>query len=675
MRTLIIALFLAAECATAASGDPEFRFDPSRFDTSVDVCVDPYAYVNNRFLATTGIPPDRPMWGPRLQVVDRNQRMQKEVAERAAAAVAQGSAVGDALLVGTFFAAGLDERAVEAAGLRPVAADLARIDALRTRGELVALLADLSANGIHLAFSYYVWPKGDDPDRYGIYVEQGGLGMTSRESYLGDDEESKTLQQAYVDYLSGLLGLAGIEVADARRQAHAALAIETMLARASFSAAQMGEVRNLFAVRALPEVRTLAPHLGIDEFLRAHGHGSARDLSLAQPDFVRALDERIANAPIADWRAYLRTRLLDRMAPHLGSAFVERHFAFHGTAERGIPARPARWKQVLQALSEGPIHSAMGRLYVDAYLDPGAKPAALAMVSDVRAAFRARIERAAWMGESTRRAALGKIDRMVAKIGYPDRWPDLSALVLDASDHAGNQRAAWRFAQRRDDARLDLPVDRGEWRTPAYEVNARYQPQANEIIFPAPVLQAPVFDPAFDPALNYATLGMLVAHEMTHGFDPSGAQFDARGALREGWTAQDRRRFDALVARVERHYSAIEVAPGKHVDGKLTAGENIADLGGLAIAHDALVRRLSRDPVGSLDGWSQDQRFFLRFAWAWAMRVRPEFADLLLRVDTHAPDRFRALVPLSDLPAFAQAFACGKDAPMGRGARERIGIW
>lgn len=675
MRMLTLALLLAAESTLAASGDEAFRFDPSSFDRSVDACVDPYAYVNNRFLRGTEIPPDRPMWGPRFQVVERNQQMQKELAERAAAQVADGSARGDALLVGRFFAAGLDERAAEEAGLRPVAADLARIDAIRTREDVVMLLADHSANGIDLAFSYYTWPHADDPDRYGIYVEQGGLGMADRDSYARDDEEAKALQLAYHGYLAELFELAGASAADARRDAFAAYALESTLARASFSTAQMREVGNVFANRPLADVRAMAPNLRIDAFLAAHGHAAAREVSLAQPAFVRALDERLAHASIADWRAYLRARFLDRMAPHLGKAFVERHFAFHGTAERGIPVQRARWKQVLEALSAGPVNSAMGHLFVDAYLQPGAKPAALALVADLRAAFRARIERAGWMGDATRRAALEKIDRMVAKVGYPDRWPDLAGLELDASGYAGNQRAAWRFAQRRDDARLFQRVDRAEWYSPAYEVNARYEPQANQIIFPAPVLQAPVFDPGFDPALNYSTLGMLMAHEMTHGFDPSGAKFDASGALRDGWTADDRRRFDALVARVERHYSAIEVAPGRKVDGKLTADENVADLGGLAIAYDALQRRLARDPVAPLDGLAQEQRFFLRYAWAWSMLVRPEFADLMLRIDTHAPDRLRALVPLSDLPAFAQAFGCAADAPMSRGVRERIGIW
>lgn len=674
MRTLILALLFLAPAATAAPVDATFRFDPASFDLAFDPCVDPYAYVNNRFLQGAQIPPDRPMWGPRLQVVERNQQMQKELAQRAAARAAAGDASADERLVGIYYAAGLDERAADE-GLRQVLADLARIDGVRTREDVVALLADHSAQGIHLAFAYYVWPRASDPDRHGIYLEQGGIGMADRDSYERDDDEAKALQHAYLEYLEGLLELAGIAQPEARRQALAAYSIESTLARASFNTAQMREVENVFAVRSIEEVRGIAPNLRLDLLLAAHGHGAAREVSLAQPAFMRALDDRLAKASIADLRAYLRTRFLDRMAPYLGKAFVERHFAFHGTAQRGIPTQPARWKRVLDALSEGPANSAMGRLYVETYLQPGAKSSALGMVADLRAAFRARIERADWMQEETRRAALEKIDAMVAKTGYPDRWPDLDGLRFSPTDFAGNQRSAWRFAQRRDDARLSRRVDRDEWRTPVYEINARFEPQGNEIILPASMLQAPVFDPGFDPALNYAALGMIIGHEMTHGFDPTGAEFDARGALRDWWTAEDRRRFEALVARVEQRYSAIEVAPGKRVDGKLTAGENVADLGDLAIAYDALALRLARSPVAALDGLAQEQRFFLRYAWAWSMRVRPEFADLMLRIDTHAPDRLRALVPLSDLPAFAQAFACAKDAPMNRGARDRIGVW
>ncbi len=660
----------------AHADDAALPFDPSTFDRSVAVCENPYAYVNNTWLRATSIPDDRPMWGPRYAVIAQNQQQQREIAEGAAARLAGGDATGETALVGAFYAAGMDQAGIDAAGLRPVAADLARIDAIASRDDLFAYIADSSADGLSLVFDYWVWARAEDPDRHAIYVEQGGRGMADRDRYLAEDDASKTLRAAYRAYLAKLLALSGTPETDAANQADAALALETALARASLSTEQLRDLDNVFAIRPLGDARAIAPHFDWTRLLTLHGHAQAQDLSMAQPGFFRELDRQLATAPLAQWRAYLRTRLLDTLAPHLATPFAQQHFAFHKGAVQGVRTRPQRWREVIDALNaSAPAHFAMGRLYVDAHLTADAKPHALAMVADLRAAFRARIERAPWMAPATRRAALDKLERMGAKIGYPDRWPDLSGLAFDPHDHAGNLRAAWRFARRRNDARLDRPVDRAEWHSPAHEINARYYPQTNEFVFPAPMLVAPVFDPALDPALNYAALGLIIGHEMTHGFDDQGAQFMANGRRGDGWTADDRRGFQTLAQGVARRYAAFEIAPGQPVDGELTLGENIADLGGLAIAFDALQLAQARAPRGAIDGLSQPQRFFLRYASVWRNRTRPEFAALRLKTDPHAPDEFRALGPLGDLPAFSAAFGCRAGDAMYRAQRDAVGIW
>lgn len=682
MRLRLALLSVLALQSTAHAAESDLDFAPATFDSQVNVCRDPYGYVNNLWLRSTELPADKPMWGPRYAVIERNRQMQRDLAERAAAEVARGNAKGDTALVGAFFASGMDEGRIEAAGLRPVAEDLARIDAIGSREQLLAYLAQTSAQGIDLVFGYYVWPRYDDPNRYIIYIEEGGRGLSDRARYLDDDERSKTLRAAYRAYLAKLLEGSGIPAAEAGQQAEASFGLEQALARASLSPSDWDEPKNFFRVHSVDDAGKIAPHLDLKDFFAAQGHDSVAEISLAQPAFFRELDRQLAQAPLAQWRAYLRARLLDTMAPYLAKPFAEQHFAFHRQAVEGVTAMPPRWKQVLDVFNNSGITGmnaigmAMSRLYVATYLPPEAKPRAEAMVADLRAAFRARIENAAWMSETTRAAALDKLDRMGAKIGYPDRWPDLSGLSFDPHDYAGNVRAALRFAHRRMNDKLGRPADRDEWRIGLpHEINARYNWDTNEIYFPAPMLLSPAFDPKQDPALNYAVLGVIIGHEMTHGFDNLGARFDAGGRLRDWWTAEDKQRFETLGKRVVDRYAAHEIGPGQPVNGQLTLAENIADLGGLEIAYDALQRALEKKPVAKIDGLTQQQRFFLRYAMIWRNKTRPEFADLQLKTNPHAPEQFRALLPLSDMPEFSQAFACKAGDAMYREPKDRMGIW
>ena len=672
---LVLLFTLAAASASAIADDTRLELVPSQFDRSVSICENPYAHVNNAWLRSTELPADRPMWGPRYAVIERNQQMQRAIAERAAARVASGTSDGPSALVGSFYASGMDQARIDAAGLAPVADLLAGIDTIGSREDLLEFIGRTSAQGLDLVFDYHVWARGEDPARHIIYIEQGGLGMDDRERYLADDEQSRSLRASYLAHLTRLLELSGIASADASRQAREAMAIETALARASLSRRELRDLGNIFAVRKLGEVGKIAPGIDWNRFLARHGHRDVAELSLAQPGFFRELDQQLSKATLPAWRGYLRARLLDATAPYLSRSFSEQHFAFHTKTVRGVPAQPERWKQVLDALNSGPAHFAMGQLFVDTHLPADAKPRALDMVADLKAAFRARLEQADWMNAQTRRAALAKLERMGAKIGYPDRWPDLSALAFDPGDYAGNMRALWAFDRKRDNARLRHPVDRAEWFSPAHEINARYYPQTNEIVFPAPMLLAPVFDAAADPAMNYGGLGIIIGHELTHGFDDQGAQFDASGKLHNWWTADDGERFAWKVARIADRYSAFEVAPGRTIDGKLTLGENIADLGGLAIAYDALMLALAKAPSPRIAGLTQSQRFFLRYASIWRNKIRPQFAELRLKTDPHAPDQVRAVLPLADMPAFSQAFGCKPGDGMYVEESGRIGVW
>jgi putative endopeptidase len=673
LRLLAASLSLLLTGGVAA-GELELRFDPASFDQSVEVCEDPYGYVNNRWHAEAVIPADQPMWGPRFAVILHNLERQRTLAERAAAAVLAGDALGAEALVGAFYAAGLDQQRIDAAGIAPIAAELDAVRRIRSRRALAHYLAKRSAEGLDLAFDYGVVPHSDDPERHMVYFEQGGLGLGDRAYYLDAGESPEARRKAYREYLARLFELAGASAEDAHRDAGAAFALESALAQASLSSGELAHTGRLFALRSLDEVGKLMPRLDLVGFLTAHGHRRVAEINLAQPEFFRALERQLSDTPLASWRAYLSARLLDSSAPYLAEPFAAAHAALHGGVLRGMRQRPPRWREVLTALDRlAPIP--MSKLYVEAYLPEGAKQSALAMVADLRAAFRARIERAEWLSAAGRRAALAKLERMGAKIGYPDRWPSLAGLEFSAHDYFGNVRAAQRFDTARQNAKLDRPVDRDEWMSPAHEVNARYSWQSNEIIFPAPMIAPPVFDPALDPALNYATLGIIIGHELTHGFDDLGSRFDAEGRLREWWSETDRRRFDARGRAIIARYDGFEALPGERVNGRQTLSENTADLGGLAIAYDALMLADTRHARPEIDDLTQSQRFFLRYAHIWRNAMRPEFAQLRLKTDWHAPDRFRALGPIADMPEFALAFGCKPGDAMHVTARTRIGIW
>ena len=681
-RVSCLALALLACTGLAAEPDSELAFDPATFDPATPVCEDPYLHVNARWLETAPIPPGYPAWGPRLAVVERNRQQQRAIAERAAARLAAGQAQGDEALVGAFFASGMDVAGIDAAGLAPIADLLAGIDAIDSRQALLDYLATTASQGVDLVFGYYVWPRHDDPGRHILYLEEGGRALADRDRYLGDDASSLVLRTAYRDYLRELLALSGLPAHDAQAGADAAFALEQSLARASLSTEAWDDPANYFNVRSLAEIQQLTPGIDWAAFLARMGHDEATQVSLAQPEFFRTLDRHVAETPLAEWRAYLRARVLDTMAPYLAGSYRERHFALHQTAQRGVAQQPERGKQVLDVFNNtgtigmSAIGMAMSRLYIAEHLPADARPRAQAMVDDLRAAFRARIERAVWMDEGSRRAALDKLERMGAKLGYPDRWPSLDGLAFDPHAYAGNVRAAWRFAHEHMNARLDQPVDNGEWRVGLpHEINARYNWDSNEIYFPAPMLQAPAFDLRQDPALNYAVLGVIIGHEMTHGFDSLGARFDANGRLRDWWSGDDRHKFEALGKRVAQRYGTERSESGLAVDGTLTLTENIADLGGLAIAYDALQRRLAASPVAPIDGLDQDRRFFLRYATIWRTRSSPQFEQLRLKTDTHAPERLRARVPLSDQPQFAAAFGCKAGDAMWRADADRVGIW
>ncbi|HZP96817.1 MAG TPA: M13 family metallopeptidase [Candidatus Limnocylindria bacterium] len=640
-------------------------------DASVRPCDDFYTYANGGWLAKTKIPDDQPAWGGFAELNERNQNTLHEILEEAARGESSDPNVR---MVGDLYASGMDEAAIASAGLAGVAPLLARIDALTTVAELPRVVGMLQTLRVGAPFSMAVQPDAFDSERHLIHIGQGGLGLPDRDSYLRTDAKSVELQERYRAHVATMLGLLGATPERASADAATIYGLEHALAEASMPRAEQRDpykVNNPFT-RAQLDARTPAFDWGA--FLAEIDAADAHEFNVRQPAFLTALDGLIRGRPLETWRTYLRWHLVRSLAPYLPRAFERASFDFFGTALVGQPEEKPRWKRVLGVVDAQLPHP-LGRLYVDRAFPPQAKQRILDLVADLRAVLAERIATLEWMSEETRRAARVKLDAFGVKMGYPDAWRDFGALRIDRGPYVDNVMRAIRFTFAYDIAKLGKPVDRGEWLMSPPTVNAYYNPPRNEIVFPAGILQPPFFFAEGDAAVNYGAIGMVIGHEMTHGFDDSGSQFDASGNLRDWWQPADREAYDARTELVVRQYEEYEPLPGMRINGKLCLGENIADLGGLKVAYAAFERYLAaHGEPAPIDGFTARQRFFLGYAQAWRNLMRDELLRVRLSVDPHSPPRYRVVAPLANLPEFFAAFGCDGGA-MARAPELRPAIW
>lgn len=644
--------------------------DPAALDLDVAPGDDFYAHANGGWLANNPVPAEYPAWGSFLEIHARNEEILHRLLEEAAAA--EEPSDDATAMVGNYVAAGLDTDAIEAAGVEPLRALLDRIEGLATVDDLSPVLVELHRLGIDALFGVRVQPDFDQTDRYMVYVGQAGLGLPERDYYLRDDDRSQTLRAAYGQHVASQMANLGLgpDVADAA--AAAIVAFETDLAESSHTAEQMRDLDLILNRVDVGEFDDLMPTFP----LRGHlaGLGVApRTISVDNPDFFRDLDSLLGETPIEILRHYLQWHLVRTFASALPSVFADAAFAFYGRLLGGQQEQQPRWKRILAAASDD-IGEQVAQLYVDAAFSADAKARCETMVEALIAAMERSVRAADWMAEETRAAALTKVSTFNAKIGYPDVWRDWSGLVITADVFVANRMRAAAFEVQRRLGRLDEPVDAGEWEMPAHVVNAYYNPLRNEIVFPAGILQPPMFWADGDDAGNFGGIGTVIGHEITHGFDDNGSKFDQDGRFRMWWTDADRqefdRRADGLVAQVD----AYPLGDGLSVKGRLTLGENIADLGGLAIAHDAW-RHAGGHEGPDVDGFTPAQRFFMAYASIWRMNYTDEYLHLLLNIDVHAPSPVRVNGPLSNLPAFADAFDLDDDAPLRRPDGDRVDIW
>ncbi|HET7729514.1 MAG TPA: M13 family metallopeptidase [Usitatibacter sp.] len=668
-----LALALLAAWAGAASA----ALDVAGIDRSIDPCTDFYQFANRKWLQSTAIPDDRARWGTFEAISARNEEVLRKAFDEGLAQPLP--AAGDPRRkLFQYYASGMDAAAIEKAGLEPLRPYLARASAVASPADLARALALLQSHGIGAGFAFDANPDRRDSTRYIAELEQGGLGMPDRDYYFLEDERTAKLREGYRRHVAAMFALAGDTPEAASKNAQAVMALETELARGSATRVERrDEVKN-YNKMTVAQLAAAAPGFPWSDYLAALGAAHARELNVRQPAYLRTFAKLAAERPAAEWQAYLRWHILHATAPKLPKAFEDEHFDYFERQFRGTKAQPPRFRRVVQtiggAYGEQGLGQVIGRMFVEKTFSPQAKARALEMVNDIKAALGDRLRSVDWMTEETRARSLEKLAAMQTKIGYPDRWRDFSDADVGPYSFVENWLRARAFDHRRDLGRLGKPVDRGDWLMSPHIVNAYYNPTGNEIVFPAAILQPPYFDVEADDALNYGGIGMVIGHEITHGFDDRGRLYDAQGNLREWWTEEDNRRYKERAQRVVTQYAAYPGIEGVKVNGQLTLGENLSDVGGLKIAYDALQRALRKRPAAPIDGLTAEQRFFLSFAQGWRSSARLEWERNSLLTGQHSLPRLRVRGPIAHMPEFARAFSCdaGK-ALLSEG--ERANIW
>ena len=644
--------------------------NPADMDPGAKACVNFFQYADGGWIKAHPIPPEYPRWGTFNVLAEENRDKLHGILE--ALAVRKDLVPGsDERKLADFWGTCMDEKAVEAAGAKPIEPELARIAAIKTPAELQAEVARLQGEGVRVLFGFGSEQDRKNSDEVIASLRQGGLGLPDRDYYLNDDARSKQIREKYAEHVARMFELLGDGAAQAKAEAATVLALETDLAKISMARVEMRNPDNTYHRLPTAELAKLAPDFDWPAYFRAQETPAIASLNVAQPEFLRGVGVLLAKLPLDQWKTYLRWHLVNWAAPQLSSPFVNEEFAFRGKTLQGTEKIEERWKRCVGA-TDRQLGFALGRLYVEKYFPPEAKKQADELVHNLIAALHADIETLDWMSPATRKAAIAKLDAFTPKIGYPDKWRDYTAYQVGTDSYLANVQRGDQYEFRRTIGKIGQPVDRTEWWMTPPTVNAYYSPSRNEIVFPAGILQPPFFDPNADPAVNYGAIGAVIGHEMTHGFDDQGRKFDAHGNLRDWWTPQDAKNYAARAACVEKQFDAYEVQPGLHENGKLVLGESIADLGGLTIAHMAYEHSLAGAKPPVIGGLTADQRFFLAFARVWSGAARPQYEQMQVKVDPHPAAQFRAIAAPSNMPAFAAAFGCKPGDPMVRADQCRI---
>ncbi|HLT32136.1 MAG TPA: M13 family metallopeptidase [Myxococcaceae bacterium] len=648
-----------------------FGVDLEGMDTTQAPGNDWFAYVNGNWTKNTEIPADKARYSMFNVLTDRAQEQNRAIIEEAAASNAAEGEV--AQKVGDYFAAFMDEAQIESLGTQPLEPYLAKIDGVTSKQELAKLFGEFARTYIPGPVGGYISADAKAPDTYAVYLYQSGLGLPNRDFYLEDKPEFAAIREAYVDYATKMLVLTGVPEADAKKKAQGILKLETEIAKVHWTNVESRDANKRYNPWKAADFAKKAPGFDWKAYFAAAGLGEQETFIVSQPSAFTGIAALVGKTPLATWKDWSRLHTTSNLAALLPKAFDDTHFAFYGTVLGGQPEQQARWKRGVDAVSAS-LGEAVGRLYVEKHFPPEAKQAADEMVQNIIAAMDARIENLSWMSDETKAKAKEKLASFRPKIGYPDTWRDYSALVIKRDDALGNGERAAAFEYARDLAKLGGPVDRDEWLMPPMVVNAYAMPTMNEIVFPAAILQPPFFDPHADDAVNYGGIGAVIGHEITHHFDDQGRKYDKHGKLADWWTAEDVEAFKKHADALVKQYGEYEPLPGMHVNGELTLGENIADLAGLLIAHDAYRRSLDGKPAPVIDGFTGDQRFYMGHAQLWRSKYREPALRQQLVVDPHTAGHFRPYV-VRNIDAWYEAFDVKPEDAHYLAPEERVRIW
>ena len=679
MQTSRYALVIILLSACIASRPPAptpspLEFDKANLDPSVNACTDFWRYSNGGWLVKNPIPPQYTAWGYGSMLAEENRKILREVLDATASKPAVQRSANEQKLA-DFWTSCMSEERINEVGLKPLQAEIDRIDSISDTRGLQEEFARLQSMGLNVPFAFYSNNDARNSAEVIGEVGQAGLRLPDRDYYVKTDERSKQIRDEYVKHVARMLELGGSSSVTAADQAQRIMRLETALAGGSMTRVEQRDPEAIYNRMTLDLASANAPNIDWVVYLKQRGVPNLTSINVAQPKFFAELSRQMTATPLDDWKAYLRWQLLSRLASALSAPFVDENFRFRNAYLVGQKKQQARWERCVQRANEQ-IGEALGQAYVDRKFTPVAKRRALELVDNLVYALGDNLSRLEWMSDETRKQALGKLGTFVRKIGYPDTWRDYSALRIADVPFVANELSANAFETRRDLNKIGKPVDRAEWLMTPPTYNAYYNPPQNEIVFPAGILQWPMFDIAQDDAFNYGAIGSVIGHELTHGFDDEGSQYDAQGNLKNWWTVEDRKKFEERAECIVRQFNSYEIEPGLPHNGKLVAGESIADLGGLIIAWEAWQKSLEGKPRPSVvNGYTPEQRFFLGFARSRASNATPEALRLRIATDPHPANKFRVNGPLSNMPQFSSAFACKSGDPMVRAANERCEIW
>jgi predicted metalloendopeptidase len=639
-------------------------FDTANLDKTCKPCDDFFQFAMGGWMKNNSIPPEYSTWGSFTVLADKNQHALRQILE--STEKANAPAGSNEKKIGDFYASCMDTAAIEAAGVKPIEASLQRINSAKNERELQVLVARLQMQGVPVMFRFSSNQDARDSTQVIATVLQGGLGLPERDYYLRDDEKSKKLRNDYGKHVAKMLELAGDSPEKAEKEATSVLSIETGLAKGSMSNVDLRDPNKTYHRMKVAQLQELTPDFSWDSYLKTAGHTDVAEVNVGQPEFFKALNAQLLATPLDDWKTYLRWHVLDAEAPALPEKFVNEDFDFRGRILTGAKQIQPRWKRCVQATDRN-LGEALGQVYVQKYFPPEAKAHALEMVHNLIGALRDDLKTLPWMGAETRAQASGKLEAFAVKIGYPDKWRDYSALKVDRSSYLENLQRGAEFEWQRRLNKIGKAVDRTEWGMTPPTVNAYNNSNMNEIVFPAGIMQPPFYDPKANDAVNYGGMGAVIGHEITHGFDDHGSQFDGRGNLKNWWSADDLKNFKERAQCVSDQFDGYVVDGDLHENGKLVLGESIADLGGLTISYAAYEKSLQGKPrPPEKDGFTAEQQFFLGWAQVWGANERLEYARLMANTNPHPLPRFRGNGPLSNMAEFARAFGCKKGDAMVR---------